>query len=68
MRRCLRALLDAGLSPLHLLDSDQRKYYYLGECLALVDLSTTVKSGVQYSLWGGSIINLVRRAGCWDLV
>ena len=29
-----------------------------GECLALVDLSLTVKSGVQYSLWGGSVLNL----------
>lgn len=30
-----------------------RRYFYLGECLALVDLSLMVKSGVQYSLWGG---------------
>ena len=30
-----------------------RRYFYLGETLALVDLSLMVKSGVQYSLWGG---------------
>lgn len=59
VRRCLAALVEAGFSPLHYLDSDQRKYFYLGECLALVDLSLTVKSGVQFSLWGGSVINLV---------
>jgi hypothetical protein len=28
------------------------------ECLSLVDLSLMVKSGVQYSLWGGSVLNL----------
>jgi hypothetical protein len=30
-----------------------RRYFFLGECLSLVDLSLMVKSGVQYSLWGG---------------
>eukprot|EP00879_Flechtneria_rotunda_P016873 GHRR01017662.1.p1 GENE.GHRR01017662.1~~GHRR01017662.1.p1 ORF type:complete len:127 (+),score=38.88 GHRR01017662.1:660-1040(+) len=34
------------------------RYFYLAECLSLVDLSLTVKSGVQYSLWGGSVLNL----------
>jgi len=29
-----------------------------GEYLSLIDLSLTVKMGVQYSLWGGSILNL----------
>ena len=33
-------------------------YFFLGELLALVDLSTTVKTGVQYSLWGGSVLSL----------
>jgi acyl-CoA oxidase len=30
----------------------------VAECLSLVDLSLMVKSGVQYSLWGGSVLNL----------
>ena len=34
------------------------KTFFLGELLALVDLSTTVKTGVQYSLWGGSVLSL----------
>lgn len=83
-------LLKAGYSPLRFYVHDIRKYFYLGELLALVDLSLvcfssrhpaisvntrpgpvspgttstnnlyvqTVKMGVQYSLWGGSILNL----------
>ena len=64
---------------------DYKKYFYMAELLALVDLSLvrmctsmqhvhhlygtsvvdawfccvqTVKMGVQYSLWGGSVMNL----------
>lgn len=58
VRRCLRALLASGQSPLTLLASDPRRYFYLGELMSLVDLSLTVKMGVQYSLWGGSVLNL----------
>ncbi|GAX78643.1 hypothetical protein CEUSTIGMA_g6081.t1 [Chlamydomonas eustigma] len=58
VRRQLIALLEAGFNPLDFFSHDVRKYFYLGECLALVDLSLTVKSGVQYSLWGGSVVNL----------
>lgn len=39
---------------------DYASYFKLAELLSLVDLSLTVKLGVQYSLWGGSVINLVR--------
>ncbi len=35
-----------------------RSYYYVGELLGQIDLSLMVKSGVQYSLWGGSVLNL----------
>jgi acyl-CoA oxidase len=44
--------------PLRLFDTDIPAYFYLGELLALVDLSATIKLGVQYSLWGGSVLNL----------
>ena len=89
-RQQLLLLLKAGYSPLRFYVHDIRKYFYLGELLALVDLSLvcfsseqpavpintrprlmspgnsstntmyaqTVKMGVQYSLWGGSILNL----------
>ena len=93
MRNQLQHLLRAGYSPLRFYVHDIKKYFYLGELLALVDLSLvrrrpvpalaqhcvqrpvsadltvvraqmcglllqTVKMGVQYSLWGGSILNL----------
>jgi acyl-CoA oxidase len=58
VRRQLRALLSIGVNPLSYFDRDYRKYFALGETLALVDLSLMVKSGVQYSLWGGSVLNL----------
>ncbi|PNW83293.1 hypothetical protein CHLRE_05g232002v5 [Chlamydomonas reinhardtii] len=58
VRRSLKVILQAGYSPLDFLARDPRKYFYLGECLSMVDLSLMVKSGVQYSLWGGSVLNL----------
>lgn len=58
VRSCLKLLLQEGYSPLSYFTRDFKKYFYLAELLSLVDLSLTVKMGVQYSLWGGSIINL----------
>lgn len=58
VRRQLRLLLDSGITPLEYFSNDVKKYFNVGEALALVDLSLTVKCGVQYSLWGGSVINL----------
>ena len=58
VRKQLHALLGAGVNPLNFFDKDYAKYFYLAECLALVDLSLMVKLGVQYSLWGGSVVNL----------
>lgn len=58
VRNCLRLILKEGYSPLSYFTRDYKKYFYLGELLSLVDLSLTVKMGVQYSLWGGSIVNL----------
>jgi len=58
VRKQLRALLEEGINPLNFFDRDYKKYFYLAECLSLVDLSLMVKSGVQFSLWGGSVLNL----------
>lgn len=58
VRTQLQALLDSGINPLSFFDRDYKKYFYLAECLSLVDLSLMVKSGVQFSLWGGSVLNL----------
>lgn len=58
VRRCLRVLLSAGYSPMSFFARDPKRYFYLAEMMALVDLSLTIKLGVQFSLWGGSVINL----------
>lgn len=39
MRKCLLAILEAGYSPLRFYTGNMKKYFYLGELLALVDLS-----------------------------
>ncbi|MEW5307894.1 MAG: hypothetical protein WDW38_007735 [Sanguina aurantia] len=58
VKKQLLALLGAGINPMEYFNRDYRKYFYLAECLSMVDLSLMVKSGVQYSLWGGSVMNL----------
>ncbi|KAK3120489.1 hypothetical protein QOZ80_9AG0688550 [Eleusine coracana subsp. coracana] len=57
--RQLRALVrDAGVRPLSLMADDPSEYFAVMEAAGGVDISLGVKFGVQYSLWGGSIINL----------
>ena len=58
VRQSLAAIIAAGYSPLSLFAKDYKKYFLMAEYLSLVDLSLTVKMGVQYSLWGGSVVNL----------
>eukprot|EP00199_Chlamydomonas_sp_CCMP681_P001411 CAMPEP_0119115636 /NCGR_PEP_ID=MMETSP1180-20130426/51673_1 /TAXON_ID=3052 ORGANISM="Chlamydomonas cf sp, Strain CCMP681" /NCGR_SAMPLE_ID=MMETSP1180 /ASSEMBLY_ACC=CAM_ASM_000741 /LENGTH=643 /DNA_ID=CAMNT_0007104711 /DNA_START=72 /DNA_END=2003 /DNA_ORIENTATION=- len=58
VRRQLMAILAAGLNPLDMFANDLKSYFHVGECLGQIDLSLMIKSGVQYSLWGGSVINL----------
>ena len=83
MRKQLQTILASGYSPMSFFMKDYKKYFYMAELLALVDLSLvspydpqvscknapvetrcslsfiqTVKMGVQYSLWGGSVMNL----------
>eukprot|EP00192_Tetraselmis_astigmatica_P008912 CAMPEP_0117673904 /NCGR_PEP_ID=MMETSP0804-20121206/14739_1 /TAXON_ID=1074897 /ORGANISM="Tetraselmis astigmatica, Strain CCMP880" /LENGTH=662 /DNA_ID=CAMNT_0005482709 /DNA_START=218 /DNA_END=2206 /DNA_ORIENTATION=+ len=54
----LHSLLDAGIRPLQLFTTDVKQYYCIAEALAHVDLSLTIKTGVQFTLWGGSVMNL----------
>lgn len=59
VRDCLKVVLsEAGVNPLELFEKDLKKYIYMAELAAPVDLSLAVKMGVQYSLWGGSVVNL----------
>lgn len=55
----MKALVqEGGLKPLTLLMTDPAKYYNVFEAIGTVDLSLSIKMGVQYSLWGGSVVNL----------
>lgn len=45
VRDCLMAVLDAGVKPMELFDSDIRKYIYLAELAAPIDLSLVRASG-----------------------
>ncbi|WVZ50625.1 hypothetical protein U9M48_001863 [Paspalum notatum var. saurae] len=57
--RQLRALVkEAGVRPLTLLITDPAEYFAVMEAAGGADISLGVKLGVQYSLWGGSVINL----------
>lgn len=58
MRQLKAIVSDIGLRPLTLLSEDPAKYFALTEAAGHIDLSLAIKLGVQYSLWGGSIINL----------
>mmetsp|Transcript_9048 Transcript_9048/g.27119 ORF Transcript_9048/g.27119 Transcript_9048/m.27119 type:complete len:602 (-) Transcript_9048:4875-6680(-) len=57
-RQHLRLVVSAGYNPMKFFDNDYKKYFYLAELYSLIDLSSMVKMGVQYSLWGGSVVNL----------
>ncbi|XP_021316879.1 acyl-coenzyme A oxidase 2, peroxisomal [Sorghum bicolor] len=57
--RQLRALVrEAGVRPLTLMANDPAEYFAVMEAAGGADISLGVKLGVQYSLWGGSVINL----------
>lgn len=59
VRRQLRSIIfDLGVRPLTLYSTDPRRYFYLGELCAPIDLSLMIKFGVQFSLWGCSVLNL----------
>ncbi|EEE62556.1 hypothetical protein OsJ_17355 [Oryza sativa Japonica Group] len=59
---CFRQLCalvrEAGVRPLSLMANDPAEYFAVMEAAGGADISLGVKLGVQYSLWGGSIINL----------
>ncbi|KAL1215478.1 Acyl-coenzyme A oxidase 2, peroxisomal [Cardamine amara subsp. amara] len=55
----LRGLVrEAGIKPLRYVTEDPAKYFAIVEAVGSVDMSLGIKLGVQYSLWGGSVINL----------
>ncbi|GAB4847302.1 Acyl-coenzyme A oxidase 2, peroxisomal [Ancistrocladus abbreviatus] len=59
---CLKQLTglvrEAGIHPFEYVIDDPAKYFAILEAVGSVDISLGIKMGVQYSLWGGSVINL----------
>ncbi|XP_043696790.1 acyl-coenzyme A oxidase, peroxisomal [Telopea speciosissima] len=59
---CMRQLLglarEAGIRPFRYVVEDPAKYFAIVEAVGSIDTSFGVKLGVQYSLWGGSVLNL----------
>ncbi|KAE9602829.1 hypothetical protein Lal_00049520 [Lupinus albus] len=58
MKQLLGLVKDAGIMPLHYVLHDPSTYFAILEAVGSYDMSLSVKMGVQYSLWGGSVMNL----------
>ncbi|KAI4330160.1 hypothetical protein MLD38_028463 [Melastoma candidum] len=58
MRQLLGLVRDAGIRPFRYVLEDPEKYFAILEAVGSVDMSLGIKTGVQFSLWGGSVINL----------
>lgn len=49
VRKQLRVILASGYSPMAFFTKDYKKYFYMAELLALVDLSLVSISGNKYA-------------------
>ncbi|KAK9111073.1 hypothetical protein Scep_018592 [Stephania cephalantha] len=58
MRQLLGLVREAGIRPFRYVFEDPAKYFAVAEAVGSIDMSLGIKMGVQYSLWGGSVINL----------
>ncbi|XP_030527545.1 LOW QUALITY PROTEIN: acyl-coenzyme A oxidase 2, peroxisomal [Rhodamnia argentea] len=58
MSQLLGLVREAGIRPFRFVSEDPEKYFAIMEAAGSVDMSLGIKMGVQYSLWGGSVINL----------
>uniref|UniRef100_A0A1J3H7A1 Acyl-coenzyme A oxidase n=1 Tax=Noccaea caerulescens TaxID=107243 RepID=A0A1J3H7A1_NOCCA len=58
MRQLYALVREAGVRPFRYVADDPEKYFAIMEAVGSVDMSFGIKMGVQYSLWGGSVINL----------
>lgn len=59
VRRQLHAIVGSGLpNPFELFLERPELYFAVADAAAMVDLSLLIKLGVQYTLWGSSVINL----------
>ncbi|XWS29508.1 hypothetical protein CRYUN_Cryun24cG0035000 [Craigia yunnanensis] len=58
MRQLMGLVREAKIKPFRYVVEDPAKYFAISEAVGCVDISLGIKFGVQYSLWGGSVLNL----------
>ncbi|KAL0396592.1 UNVERIFIED_CONTAM: Acyl-coenzyme A oxidase 2, peroxisomal [Sesamum calycinum] len=58
MRQLMGLVREAGIRPFRYVVEEPAKYFAILEAVGSVDMSLGIKMGVQYSLWGGSVLNL----------
>ncbi|KAL3524737.1 hypothetical protein ACH5RR_013109 [Cinchona calisaya] len=58
MRQLVGLVREANIRPFKYVVEDPAKYFAIAEAVGSVDMSLGIKMGVQYSLWGGSVLNL----------
>ncbi|KAE8718540.1 Acyl-coenzyme A oxidase 2, peroxisomal [Hibiscus syriacus] len=58
MRQLVALVRIAKIRPFRYVVDDPAKYFAITEAVGSVDVSLGIKLGVQFSLWGGSVLNL----------
>ncbi|XP_051114816.1 acyl-coenzyme A oxidase 2, peroxisomal [Andrographis paniculata] len=58
MRQMMGIVREAGIRPFRYVVEEPAKYFAIIEAVGSIDMSLGIKMGVQYSLWGGSVLNL----------
>ncbi|KAF6149156.1 hypothetical protein GIB67_026012 [Kingdonia uniflora] len=58
MRQLLGLVREAGIRPYKYIVEDPEVYFAIVEAVGSVDISLGIQLGVQYSLWGGTVLNL----------
>ncbi|XP_009366361.1 acyl-coenzyme A oxidase 2, peroxisomal [Pyrus x bretschneideri] len=58
MKQLVGLVREAGIRPFRYIVDEPAKYFAILEAVGSVDMSLAIKMGVQYSLWGGSVLNL----------
>ncbi|XP_022136505.1 acyl-coenzyme A oxidase, peroxisomal [Momordica charantia] len=58
MKQLIALVREAGIRPLRFVNDDPAKYFAIMEAVGSIDVSLAIKMGVQFSLWGGSVLNL----------
>ncbi|XVF58945.1 hypothetical protein PTKIN_Ptkin07bG0107100 [Pterospermum kingtungense] len=58
MRQLIALVREAKIKPFRYVVEDPAKYFAITEAVGGIDISLGIKLGVQFSLWGGSVLNL----------